>query len=613
MPSSAKSCLLIAAATAVLVAVGHAWSIRSGLFLDDHVHYQHLKQTGWSYRQLTDASRLDIVGDVMDLWFADQAGLRFYRPLAFLLMKIEYAASRWQPTGMHLFSLLWHWLCALLVGYLASLSIGRRIWAAIAAGIFALHPAHVVTVQWIACQTELMVTFFTLAAVICYWHYAGWPTAQPTDQAPTNPPRRPGPRLGWLVAVCAAYIAALGCRENAVAIPALLLAGDLLLARRRLRPQLPAYALLAVLTVAFLLLRHHALGGFPLPGRPYLVGFDDPDFLGFVCAKFAYCLLALFAFLPVLPIGGLVYFRAHPAILWTGFTAVLAALLLLSWALRRRLNLTYWLLWIVLSLGPMLAVFCSPHHLYLPAVGMAIISAAALAALAGRWHRRTTARPAATFAVIALAAVQGLLCWAYSWAYRASTAVEDLLVTEVVDYGPQINDGDTLFFINLPLAGYYATPAIEQATGCDKLHGYALTIAPSVLRMNQPCRITKLSPTRLSIRLDQGRYFAGALGNLARQLQTTQPALSQGRRISHGPFEVTIAQAGPEGVQELIFEFAKPLASPDYHFFLGSRLRLAGPLDMNVLPEPTAIAKPQPQTGPDPSGWSPTQQQAPTY
>ena len=59
--------------------------------------------------------------------------------------------------------------------------------------------------------------------------------------------------------------------------------------------------------------------------------------------------------------------------------------------------------------------------------------------------------------------------------------------------------------------------------------------------------------------------------------------------------------------------FAKPLASPDYHFFLGSRLRLAGPLDMNVLPEPAAIAEPRSQTGPDPSGWSPTQQQAPTY
>ena len=379
-------------------------------------------------------------------------------------------------------------------------------------------------------------------------------------------------------------------------IPALLLIGDWMLARRRLRRRVLAYVLLGVLTAAYWVLRHRALEGSAFPGRPYLIGWSDPDFVAFVLGKFAYSLIGLFGFVPVLPGGGLGFFRSHPVILWGGAAAVLAGLAVLAWRVRPRRGVAFWSAWIAISLAPLLPVFCSAHHLYLPGVGMAVLAASALALLAERSRAGAPERGAVPVAVIVplvlLAVVAGTLCWASGWVWRAGNRFEDLLVTEVARYGRPIHEGDKLFFINLPLVAYYATPAVEQATGCQDLTGYVLTFAPSVLGMTGPCHVQRLSPTRLSVRTNGEAYFGGAMGRLARDLNGGDWVFRQGQRIRYDVFDVTIARASPDGVQELIFDFDRPLDSPDYHFYLGSRLRLACELDM--AGSPPAAASPQP-------------------
>jgi len=51
----------------VFVLIGHAWSIDTGLYLDDHAHFQHLQRGDWSLRSVVEASRLGIIGQVIDL------------------------------------------------------------------------------------------------------------------------------------------------------------------------------------------------------------------------------------------------------------------------------------------------------------------------------------------------------------------------------------------------------------------------------------------------------------------------------------------------------------------------------------------------------------------
>ena len=153
---------------------GHAWSLDAGLFLDDHAHYASLRTYDWSFRSAVESSRLAIVGEVLDLWGRPATGLKFFRPIAFWIMKAEYTLVGWQPAWMHAFSLGWHYLCALLVGALAMRCFGRRTWATVAACLMAIHPAHTATVYWIACQTELITTALLLAGVLAYARYAGW-------------------------------------------------------------------------------------------------------------------------------------------------------------------------------------------------------------------------------------------------------------------------------------------------------------------------------------------------------------------------------------------------------------------------------------------------------
>src|SRR4030095_14791751 len=78
-----------------LIAGLHGRSVTHGLFLDDHAHYKQLRECDWSLRGLTDACRLDLVGasGYIDLWWLPDVTLRFFRPVAFALMKVTYTLS----------------------------------------------------------------------------------------------------------------------------------------------------------------------------------------------------------------------------------------------------------------------------------------------------------------------------------------------------------------------------------------------------------------------------------------------------------------------------------------------------------------------------------------
>jgi len=569
---------------AVFIMVGHGWSLDAGIFLDDHSHRAQMRESGWGYHDAVEASRLGIIGRVMYLWFKKEAGLHFYRPVAFWLMKFQYTLVGWRPTGMHAFSLLWHFAAAMLVYALAFKCIGRRNWAAVVATLFASHPGHVLTVYWIACQTELMVVTFILSAVLCYWRYSSWPVpAFVRSPLLGGQPGTSRGHIGWLVASCVFFALALGCRENAVMFPAIALAGDLLLRSGPWRRRIISYGVFGLIFLVYLSLRSQALGGFPMPRRPYMVPPDDPHFLSFLWEKFVYYILGLFAYFPVLPIGGQIYFRDHPVLFYATFTGVVLGWIPLFIAFRRSRGFFLAPLWILLSLPPVLAVFASGHHLYLPAVGMVLMIAGGWAWLAGAFQPVgalvSKARNMVVLVMVALhAIVLPTACWAFGWVYRTSTQVEDVLIREVVEQTPTIRDGDKLFFINISMMAYYAIPAIEEETGARNLRGYVLTFSPTVLMMEETCHVEQIDDHSFSVRLDRDGYFCGAMGQVLREAMGRTEFFKPGERIESDEFETTVAECSNRGIRKLIFRFRRPLNSPDYHIYLGSRLWLAYPL-----------------------------------
>ncbi|MEM9596673.1 MAG: hypothetical protein AAGD06_20560 [Acidobacteriota bacterium] len=194
----------------------------------------------------------------------DTTVVSFYRPVASLLLSLQYAVFGASPAPYLLVHLAVHLLNAYLVWRIAS-SLWRRSglfgedgspgskasagpWTV--AALFALYPLHPNTVLFVASFATLFGTTFGLGALVL--HIA--------------PGGDTGPRRA---AAFGCVVLALGCYEQAAVLPAMLLAVDLIC---RLGPKTPGsaeirpwglrlYGLYGLLLAAYFGLRKLALGG----------------------------------------------------------------------------------------------------------------------------------------------------------------------------------------------------------------------------------------------------------------------------------------------------------------------------------------------------------------
>ncbi|MGE0478881.1 MAG: hypothetical protein AB7Q17_00285 [Phycisphaerae bacterium] len=610
--SSRPRSALIVLAIGALIAALHSPALNDGLFMDDHAHYRQLRAADWSLSGLTDACRLELNGGPFEMWWMPPALLRFFRPVSFALMKLTYTLTDWNPLAAHAASLLWHWLaCALLFTLLRR--VGAPLaGAAIAAALFAIHPGHVATVQWIAAQSELMVTCALLAATLCFATLRGWAA----DRAPALVSAHPGaanatsanPKAGGaglrslalMLATIALYLAALGCRENAILFPLVLVVGDLCFGppdRRRLWTTLVA---LAAAAAAYLVVRGAVLGGVTLPPKPYVFPPGEPGFARYVFDKACYYLLGEFAAVPCVPFGGLAYLRDHPAAFYGGTLALTALCVTLALRSRRRAAVRFGIAWLLATIAPLLPAFEAPHHLYLPGVGSAIVAAVLFGALWGdaapagappRWRRRTA------FAIVSVGGLAGfgIMTQYFSLALDTAQRVEDRIIDELASASPPLRDGDRLYVANVPLIAYFAILAVEDRASVRNLKLIALTWAPRLLGMATPAELIPRDDRSFVVRIAEDRFFSGPLGELARLASGRPTPLVAGeQRLGDGfcvALEPEAGSSGDDGVASLRFTFDEPLdVARGRRLFWGSRTRWAAEVTPGCTPFRSAAA-----------------------
>jgi len=561
---------------ALAVVVVHGRSISVGLLLDDFNHRAELRDGDFSFRSLVEASHLGNPRRRVQMWWQEEADLTFFRPFSFFLMRVGYVSGGWRPSVMHGLSLLWTVAVAAVVMHLAAdIGLGRG-WAFLAGLLFALHPANTLTTWWIACQNEQMVTFFVLIALACYARWSGW-----RWRVDGEPPPRAG--AGYLVAAIAAWIAALGCRENAVMWLPLVVLGDWILRPERTRGRRRIYVLLGAMLASYLAVRHATLGPLEMPGRPYALPPEDPDFLRFVIDKFVYCILGLAAFVPIIGFGGMQYLQENPALFYGSFAAVAGVWTAAILWLRPGRVVALWLLVATVPLLPVLPVFASAHHLYLASAGIVLAAVTLLRAL---WKRLATPhtrcgrrwRAVLTVAIIVnLAGFAGIAI--LTGIGLAGFHAGSQLPAEEVDHlaGP-LRPGDRLFFINLPPIGFNCMPAIEEKRQVAPLTGYVLTFGSSLLRMNEEAYLERTGPRSLRVWQEGEGYFSGLIGHAMMQAVGRERPFPVGTRFANEDFEVEVVRADTRGVQELLFTFRRPLDDPGYHFFFSSPVFSAYPL-----------------------------------
>jgi Tfp pilus assembly protein PilF len=155
-------------------------------------------------------------------WTSFQLGV--YQPLAWMILGTEWLVWGLRPWGYHLASLGLHALNTVVL-FLLTLALLARVRhsspqpepealipsAALAVGLYAVHPLRTEVVAWASCQPYLPCALFSMLAILAYLR------AFPEGAAPH---RR------WLVVACGLFAAALASKAVAVALSVQLLILD---------------------------------------------------------------------------------------------------------------------------------------------------------------------------------------------------------------------------------------------------------------------------------------------------------------------------------------------------------------------------------------------------
>jgi hypothetical protein len=309
----------------------------------------------------------------------NQPGL--YRPLTSLALAAQWVAAGGSPWLFHLVSILLHVAVALAVLKLAQQLLGRTAgwWAA---ALFAVHPVHAEAITTGVGQGELGAALLVTIAVGCHLRY-----------------RREAALSGRHIALLALlYLAACGFKENAILLPALLLAVEVTIlgkvtATLKQRDVWLLAGALAVVAAGFW--TAHALASGTMAGdRPALAfhGMDAGErlmtMLGVVPEWFRLLFWPVHLKVQYLP-GEIQLARGFGVPQLLG-AVLLAGTAVVAWMLRHRLPVfTLGVLWTAVAIFPVSnvlipsGVVLAERTLYLPSVGV-VLGIGAIIAWAGQ-------------------------------------------------------------------------------------------------------------------------------------------------------------------------------------------------------------------------------------
>jgi len=311
------------------------------------------------------------------LWaFKPDLPRNYYRPLFLLWLRLNYVLFGLKPWGWHLTTVLAHVGVTFFVFQLGKRILQDGRGGLLAAAIFGLHPIHIEAVAWISGSAETLVALALIPSYLCF----------------LNSRERASRRSAWLVLSLGLYLLGIFLKENALALPALILFTGGLWGHRessrgwspwleRLWAGCKAVLPFAAVTVPYLIARVIVLKAFehPIPLSVRTMVMTWPSLLWF------YVKLLIWP-------AGLCPFYAlkyviQPDIQNCGLPAIMvgavaAGLGWLGWRSRKAALAASWL---ALPALPLLNIqilgernLAHNRYLYLPSIGFALLAALAL-------------------------------------------------------------------------------------------------------------------------------------------------------------------------------------------------------------------------------------------
>ncbi len=167
------------------------------------------------------------------LKIATEVVSRNYAPVTIFSYLVDHTLWGKWPGGFHLTNLILHAVNAVLAYLLIARLAGSRTVGWVCAALFAVHPVQLETVAWISSRKGLLSGAFILAALICWLR-----------------PERTGRQEAWGLGF---FVLALLSKAIAVVVPAVVLAYDMLILRKKFSEAFPRQVIPGFLSLMLLL------------------------------------------------------------------------------------------------------------------------------------------------------------------------------------------------------------------------------------------------------------------------------------------------------------------------------------------------------------------------
>ncbi len=376
------------------------------------------------------------------------------RPFPAASYQLTALGGEASPDLHHVLNVLIHALNGLLVLALAraaaSLSLPAATFAAV---VFVLLPVHTESVAWITGRVDSMPALFYLASFLAY----------------VRSRQRASMRL-YVVSLVVFFVA-LFTKQNTITMVATLVAYDLIVERRSLRPVwslLAPYVPYAAMTLAYLWLRYALFGEVAREGALNARGLRD--FLIIVARHVRWVVTG--------------YDQTSPLIVWQ---ALIAFLVVTAVSIRLRAQgrvatlLYFGPVWWLIGIAPILvAGYYSPRHVYLAAVGWAIVIGVAFDMLwtaTARWRRVAVAFAAVVLVFYSVGLYRSVREW------NRTAAVSHTVVRDVRSTALSVPEGSLV---------------IVGAPGRSWEWALPFSVRPPFVRTDLTQRVFIISPRALS-------------------------------------------------------------------------------------------------------------------
>ena len=169
----------------------------------------------------------------VNLWrIATEMSVKNYAPLTTLSLLVDHTLFGLDAGGYHLHNVLLHAVNAVLVCLLVSRLTGHRAIGLITAALFAVHPVQIETVAWVSSRKTLLCSTLMLASGLCWLRE-----------------ERTGKQELWGIVFLGLALLA---KAAAIVMPPIVVAYDVLIARKKLSEAIPRQIIPAFLCVVLL-------------------------------------------------------------------------------------------------------------------------------------------------------------------------------------------------------------------------------------------------------------------------------------------------------------------------------------------------------------------------